>query len=97
MKNLIKIVTLSVLLTGFISFAQEKNFYIPAKSINKEYNALYVINEAADQKIKAIIRNINNAMDDQRLKGKLNVELLAFGGGVEMFLKKNPYRNCLLT
>lgn len=97
MKNLIKILTLSVLLTGFMCFAQEKTSYVSAKSINKEYNALYIINEADDQKIKAIIRNINNALDDQRLKGKLNVELLAFGGGVEMFLKKNPYQELLIN
>lgn len=80
-----------------MSFAQEKTSYVPAKSINKEYNALYIINEADDKKIKAIIRNINNALDDQRLKDKLNVELLAFGGGVEVFLKKNPYQELLIN
>ncbi|HAO08714.1 MAG TPA: hypothetical protein DCQ50_17425 [Chryseobacterium sp.] len=97
MKNLIKILTSSVLLTGFMSFAQGRTSYVPAKSINQEYNALYIINEADDQKIKAIIRNINNALDDKRLKDKLNVELLAFGGGVEMFLKKNPYQELLIN
>jgi hypothetical protein len=91
MKNLIKILTFSVFLTGFMGFAQKAAVYEPAKSINKEYKALYVINEGDDQKIRIIIRNINNAMEDPRLKGKLKVELLAFGGGVEMFRKKNPY------
>ena len=95
MKKLIKILILSIFLTGFMGFAQKAAVYEPAKSIHKEYKALYVINEGDDQKIRVIIRNINNAMEDPRLKGKLKVELLAFGGGVEMFRKKNPYRELL--
>lgn len=62
----------------------------------KEYKALYIINQSDDKKIRATLRNINNALSDERLKGKLQVELVAFGDGVEMFRKSNHY-DTLLT
>lgn len=61
-----------------------------------EYKALYILNELGDKKIRAVIRNINNALEDPRLKGKLQVELVAFGDGVELFKKINRY-DTLLT
>lgn len=97
MKNLIRIFILSAMLMAVKTFAQESSpVYQPAKSSKKEYKALYVINESDENKIRAIIRNINNALEDPRLKGKLKVELLAFGGGVEMYRKKNPYGSLLI-
>ncbi|HEU4902624.1 MAG TPA: DsrE family protein [Flavisolibacter sp.] len=67
-----------------------------AKATLKEYKALYVLNQSDDKKIRGIIRNINNALADPRLKGKLQVELVAFGDGVEMYKKSNHY-DTLLT
>lgn len=61
------------------------------------YNALYVINQSDDKKIRAVIRNINNALADPRLKGKLIVELVVFGDGVELFKKINHYDTLLLA
>ena len=61
------------------------------------YNALYILNQADDKKIKGIIRNINNALDDPRLKGKLHVELVVFGEGVEAFKKLNHYDTLLVA
>lgn len=62
----------------------------------KEYKALYILNESGDKKIRAVIRNINNALEDPRLKGKLQVELIAFGDGVEIYQKTAHY-DTLLT
>ncbi len=96
MKLLFKIITLSTLLIGASTFGQKTTLhYEPAKAVEKQYKALYVIDEAQDEKIKMTIRNINNALDDPRLKGKLKVELLAFGAGVEMYKKTNPYEKLL--
>ena len=61
----------------------------------KEYKVLFVLNESGDKKIKAVIRNINNALEDPRLKGKLQVELVAFGDGVEIYKKTNGYDTLL--
>jgi len=41
------------------------------------------------------LRNINNALDDPRLKGKLQVELIAFSGGTDAFLKTSKYEDDL--
>lgn len=62
----------------------------------KEYKALYILNQSDEKKIKAVIRNINNALEDTRLKGKLKVELIAFGDGVEIFKKSNRYDSLLI-
>lgn len=62
----------------------------------KSYSAIYIINEADDKKIRGTLRNIKNALEDPRLKGKLNIELVAFGDGVEVFKKTNGY-DTLLT
>lgn len=67
-----------------------------AEATLKEYKALYVLNQSDDKKIRGIIRNINNALADPRLQGKLQVELVAFGDGVEMYKKSNHY-DTLLT
>ena len=61
------------------------------------YNALYILNQADDKTIRGIIRNINNALDDPRLKGKLHVELVVFGEGVEVFKKLNHYDTLLVA
>lgn len=63
----------------------------------KEYKALYILNQSDDKKIRMVIRNINNALADPRLKGKLQVELLAFGDGTEVYRKTNQYDTLLLA
>lgn len=55
----------------------------------KSYKALYILDQSDEKKMKMVLRNINNALDDPRLKGKLTVELVAFGDGVELFKKAN--------
>lgn len=68
-----------------------------AEATLKHYDALYIINQADDKKIRAVVRNINNALSDPRLKGKLHVELIAFGDGVEIYRKTNHYDTLLLN
>ncbi|TXF77801.1 DsrE family protein [Chryseobacterium sp.] len=97
MLNLIKILFFILTLAGLQMAAQNKNhLFEPAKAGLTEYKALYVLNESDETKIKGVIRNISNAMDDPRLKGKLYVELLVFGPGVELYRKKNGYDKLLI-
>jgi hypothetical protein len=49
-----------------------------AEATLKEYKALYILNQSDDKKMKAVLRNINNALEDPRLKGKLKVEIESF-------------------
>ncbi len=61
------------------------------------YRAVYMLNTMDDKRIRGTIRNINNALEDPRLKGKLEVELVVFGDGVEAFKKSNHYDTLLNT
>jgi intracellular sulfur oxidation DsrE/DsrF family protein len=67
----------------------------PAIGKKKHYNALYILNEKDDKKIRGLLRNIDNVLDDPRLKGKLHIEVIAFSDGVEMYKKTNNYQSLL--
>lgn len=98
MKNFVKLLCIIGSVWAAEHHAQQTaaSTFEPAKALLKEYKSLYVINESDDSKIKMIIKNINNVLEDPRLKGKLHVELLAFGGGVELYKKTNPYEPLLI-
>lgn len=59
------------------------------------YKALYVLNSGEEKKISGILKNIKNALDDPRLKGRLEIELVVFGDGVKLFEKIGPYEQRL--
>lgn len=61
----------------------------------KHYNALYILNSNDDKKIKGTLRNISNALEDPRLKGKLHIELIVFGDGVAVYMKNGAYEQDL--
>lgn len=73
----------------------EPSPFTGAEARLKHYNALYILNSNDEKKIKATLRNIDNAMEDPRLKGKLHVELVAFGDGVAVFMKSGAYEQVL--
>jgi len=93
---LLVLVMLCLSVAGHTQKVMAPSDFRGSEAILKEYKALYVLNESDDKKIRAVIRNINNALNDPRLAGKLQVELVAFGEGVEMFRKTNQY-DTLLT
>lgn len=95
-----KLQALLITVLCFASFsvsAQQKTetVFEPAKAYKEQYNALYVLNEADDKKIRGILRNINNVLNDPRLEGKLHIEVIAFSDGVEMYKKDNSYQELL--
>ena len=98
MKKITLLLTLFLLAGSMAGFAQGNNpsSFHGAEATLNEYKALYVLNESDDKKIRAVLRNINNVLIDPRLKGKLQVELVVFGDGVELYKKANHY-DTLLT
>lgn len=96
-KFALTLMALSIATFGFSQKQHSKSVFHGATASLKEYHALYILNQSDDKKIKAIIRNINNALEDPRLKGKLKVELVAFGEGVEIFKKSNHYDTLLIS
>jgi intracellular sulfur oxidation DsrE/DsrF family protein len=59
------------------------------------YDALYVLNSSDDKKIRGTLRNMDNALEDPRLKGKLHMELIVFGDGVAVYMKSGAYEELL--
>ncbi len=59
------------------------------------YDALYVINSGDAKKIKGTLRNMANALEDPRLKGKLHMELICFGDGVAVYMKSGIFEQSL--
>lgn len=79
------------------SFAQtQPKQFKGAKAVLKHYKALYVLNSGDEKKITGTLRNLKNALDDPRLKGKLEVELIAFSDGVAVYRKNGPFEKTLL-
>lgn len=66
-----------------------------AEAKRKHYDALYIINSNDEKKIKGTLRNMDNALEDPRLKGKLHLELIAFGDGVAVYMKTGPFEQTL--
>ncbi len=90
----------SILVTAlfaFLFFVKQANAqtepaeFTGAQPKLEHYDALYVLNSSEDRKIKGTLRNMNNALEDPRLKGKLHMELIVFGDGVSVYMKSGAY------
>lgn len=66
-----------------------------AIATHNNYNALYVLNSSEEKKIRGTLGNIKNALEDPRLKGKLQIELVVFGDGVAAFMKTSAFEQTL--
>ncbi len=54
-----------------------------ALSAKKHFRAIYQLDNSDPKIIEKTIRNINNALTDPRLADKIEIELIAFGGGTD--------------
>jgi uncharacterized protein len=66
-----------------------------ARATQKSYHAIYQLDNNDPKIIEKAIRNINNALNDPRLAGKVEIELVAFGGGTDAYLKGGKYEEDL--
>lgn len=74
---------------------EQNKLYNGALATEQVYRAVYQMDQGSPEIIKKTIRNINNLLNDPRLKGKLQVELVAFSGGTEAFRKGNEYEEAI--
>lgn len=101
MKQLSFILLSIVLLTSSVSAqttdkALEKNrLFTGASASKKTYHAIYQLDNNDPKIIEKAIRNMNNALNDPRLTGKIEIELIAFGGGTEAYMKGSKYEEDL--
>jgi uncharacterized protein len=68
-----------------------------AAATQAHYKAVYFLDDSITYKIQHTLRNIDNALEDERLKGKLEIELVAFGQGYTVYQKTRPYEQQLLA
>lgn len=97
MKNF-SVLLLLIGLSGVSTTAKSQttaNGFTGAEAHLKHYRALYVLNSGDAKTINSTLRNIKNAMEDPRLKDKLEVELIVFGDGVSVFKKVETYETIL--
>lgn len=59
------------------------------------YRAIYQLDQSSPDVVKKAIRNINNLLEDPRLKGKIEVELVTFSGGTEVLRTTSEYGEAL--
>ncbi|MVZ63046.1 DsrE family protein [Sphingobacterium humi] len=69
--------------------------YAGAQAHKELYKVIYQLDSNNPDIIKKAIRNINNVLNDPRLKGKLEVELITFSGGTEALLKTSPFEEAI--
>lgn len=69
--------------------------YKGAEAQRDHYRVIYQLDSNNPSVIKKAIRNIQNLMNDPRLKDKVEVELISFAGGTEAMLKDSDYGNGL--
>lgn len=62
-----------------------------ATAKDSHYHAVYHLDSDDPKLIKMTLRNMKNALDDPRLKGKLQLELVAYAGGVNVFRRDQSY------
>lgn len=75
-------------------FAKNQSF-TGAVDDKKNYNVIFQLDNGDTNIIKKTFININNALNDERLKNKVRIELIAFGFGTNAYLKGSKYENDL--
>jgi len=68
-----------------------------AEATLPSYKALYYLDDGDPKKIGRTLNNIKNALEDPRLKGKLEVELVAFSDGYAVYEKAGTFEATLLA
>ena len=94
--SFILLTTIANAQTSETALKKNKNF-TGAKANKKMYHAIYQLDNADVKIIEKAIRNINNTLNDTRLSGKIEIELVAFGGGTDAFLKGGKYEADLVA
>jgi len=86
------------LLTGVVNAQSDSSVLLKknasftgAQTKQKKYHAIYQLDSNDPKVIEKALRNLSNALNDPRLSGRLEAELIAFSGGTEAYLKGSKY------
>ncbi|MBC6992099.1 MULTISPECIES: DsrE family protein [unclassified Hymenobacter] len=79
------------------AFAAKAASFAGAPATQKHYRAVYQLDSSEPKLINQTLHNMKNALEDPRLKGKLELELVVFSGGTVVFKKDQPYEADVLA
>lgn len=79
------------------AFAAKAASYAGAPATKGHYRAVYQLDSSDPKLINQTLHNMKNALEDPRLKGKLELELVVFSGGTGVFKKDQPYEADVLA
>lgn len=71
--------------------------FVGAPATKAHYRAVYQLDSSDPKLINQTLHNLLNALNDPRLKGKLELELVVFSGGTVVFKKDQPYEADVLA
>jgi intracellular sulfur oxidation DsrE/DsrF family protein len=80
-----------------VAVAAKAAQFVGAPAIKAHYRAVYQLDSDDPKLIGKTLHNMLNALNDPRLKGKLELELVAFSGGTVVFKKDQPYEADVLA
>ncbi|MBC7721645.1 MAG: DsrE family protein [Pedobacter sp.] len=80
--------------TNSAAFETNKAF-TGAKAPRKTVHAIYPLDSNDPKVIEKTFRHISNALTDIRLVGKVEIEVIGFGSGTEVYLKGSKYEDDL--
>lgn len=88
---LLLLTSLSLTVSAQTPTPPDKPAFVGAVAKKARYRAVYQLDSDDPKRIKQTLRNMKNALADPRLLGKLQLELVVFGGGTDVFRKSQPY------
>lgn len=71
--------------------------FVGTPATKGHYRAVYQLDSDDPKLINKTLHNMQNALNDPRLKGKLELELVVFSGGTVVFKKDQPYEADVLA
>ena len=91
MKKLTYLFALALLsVAPALAQTSETGVFHGAEATKSKYRAVYQLNTADTSVISHALANIQNALNDPRLKGKLEMELVVYGGANILYRKDKP-------
>ena len=91
MKKLAYLFALALLaIAPAMAQTSETGAFHGAEATKSRYRAVYQLNTADTSVISHALANIQNALNDPRLKGKLDMELVVYGGANILYRKDKP-------
>ena len=91
MRQFVLLLSLTLLtVSAAVAQTADGSTYNGAEATKDKYRAVYQLNTADTSVISHALANIQNALNDPRLKGKLEMELVVYGGANVLYRKTNP-------